>query len=74
MNNLSQTNRERSVDNHNWNNDNQIAAFYEEFISVTNTNVDVAKKILQENQWNLQQALGAYFNTENNEQASVLSI
>ncbi|CAF1346104.1 unnamed protein product [Adineta ricciae] len=70
MNNLSQTNRERSVRNHNSNNHNQIAALYEEFISVTNTNVDIAKKMLQENQWNLQKALGAYFDTPNNGQAS----
>ena len=70
MNNLSQTDQERSVENHNSNNDNQIVTFCDEFISITNANVAIAMKMLQENQWNLQQALGAYFDTQNNEQTS----
>ncbi|UJR31786.1 hypothetical protein I4U23_019264 [Adineta vaga] len=36
----------------------------EEFISITDTNKDLAMMILQQNKWDLQQALNAYFNEQ----------
>jgi hypothetical protein len=58
----------------------ELCALCEEFVLITNTDVDFAMIILQENQWNLNQAINAYLNKPKspikkfNSQYSTLSV
>jgi hypothetical protein len=48
-------------------NDTEALDVCNEFVLVTNTDMDLARKILQQNKWNLERAVSAFFDLENSE-------
>ncbi len=48
-------------------NDTEVLAVCNEFVLVTNTDMDFAMKILQQNRWNLEHAVSAFFDLENSQ-------
>ncbi len=48
-------------------NDTEALALCNEFVLVTNTDMDLAMKILQQNRWNLEHAVSAFFDLESSQ-------